>query len=277
MKLTIKQALKQGIAAHKDGKLQEAERLYRVILQNQPNHPEANHNLGVLAVSFNKKHLALPLFEKALKANPKIEKFWLSYIDALIKENRFDNAKQAIEQAKKQGADKDKLNILVAQLTPLDVSQNIGSVSPSQAQLDTLLKYYQNQKFGEAKKLAVNITQDFPKHQFAWKVLGVVLGATGRKSEAVDANQTSVALSPQDAEAHYNLGVTLQKLGRFEEAEVSYTQAIALKPDYAAAHYNLGVTLQKLGRFEEAEVSYTQAIALKPDYAEAYSNLGVTL
>jgi cytochrome c-type biogenesis protein CcmH/NrfG len=42
------------------------------------------------------------------------------------------------------------------------------------------------------------MTQDFPKHQFAWKVLGAVLRATGRKSEAVDANQTAVALSPQD-------------------------------------------------------------------------------
>jgi|TARA_B110000438_G_C15293193_1_gene427786 hypothetical protein len=29
MKLTIEQALQQGIAAHKEGKLQDAERLYR--------------------------------------------------------------------------------------------------------------------------------------------------------------------------------------------------------------------------------------------------------
>ena len=54
MKLTIEQALQQGIAEHKEGKLQEAERLYRTILQSQPLHPDANHNLGVLAVSVNK-------------------------------------------------------------------------------------------------------------------------------------------------------------------------------------------------------------------------------
>ena len=44
MELTIEQALQQGIAAHKEGKLQEAERLYRAILQSQPLHPDANHN-----------------------------------------------------------------------------------------------------------------------------------------------------------------------------------------------------------------------------------------
>ena len=85
MELTIDQALQQGVAAHKAGKLQDAEKLYRAILQSQPQHPDANHNLGVLTVSVNKAAAALPLFKKALEANPKIEQFWLSYIDALIK------------------------------------------------------------------------------------------------------------------------------------------------------------------------------------------------
>ena len=85
MELTIEQALQQGIAAHKEGKLQDAERLYRAILEAQPNHPDANHNLGVLAVAVGKPLEAIPLFKLALEANPRIEQFWLSYIDALIK------------------------------------------------------------------------------------------------------------------------------------------------------------------------------------------------
>ena len=105
MELTIEQALQQGVAAHKEGKLQDAKRLYLAILQSQPAHPDANHNLGVLAVSVNKADVALPLFKLALEANPKIEQFWISYIDALIKEQQFDNAKQILEQAKKQGID----------------------------------------------------------------------------------------------------------------------------------------------------------------------------
>ena len=59
MELTTEQVLQQGVAAHKEGKLQEAERLYRTILQSQPAHPGANHNLGMLAVS-DKSLLRVP-------------------------------------------------------------------------------------------------------------------------------------------------------------------------------------------------------------------------
>ena len=119
MELTIEQALQQGVAAHKEGKLQDAERLYRAILQSQPAHPDANHNLAVLAVSVNKADVALPLFKTALEANLMIELFWLSHIDALIKEKQFDNAKQALKQAEKQGVATEKLNVLKTQLTQI--------------------------------------------------------------------------------------------------------------------------------------------------------------
>ena len=54
MKLTIENALQQGIAAHQESKLQDAERLYRAILRSQPLHPHANHNMGILVVSVKK-------------------------------------------------------------------------------------------------------------------------------------------------------------------------------------------------------------------------------
>ena len=137
MELSIDQALQQGIAAHKEGKLQEAERLYRAILQSQPQHADANHNLGVLAVSVNKTKEALTLFKTALAANPKIEQFWLSYIDALIKEQQIKLATQVIEQAKKQGVKEERLNALKMQLKPTD------------KELNKLLTAYQNRQFDE--------------------------------------------------------------------------------------------------------------------------------
>ena len=311
MELTIEQTLQQAIAAHKEGKLQEAERLYRTILQSQPLHPDANHNLGLLAVSVNKADAALPLFKTALEANPKIEQFWLSYIDALFKEKQFENAKLVIEQAKTQGVAKEKLNSLEAQLSPKTQIENVNSTSPSQQQLSNLLEHYQAGRLDDAEKLATSISQDFPKHQIAWKVLGAIFGQSGRTVEAENAYQTVVVLNPQDPEAHNNLGGTLQQMGRLDEAQVSYKQAIALKPDYAEAynnvggalkelrrldeaeaslvqaialkpdfadaHYNLGNILQELGRLDEAEASLTQAIALKPDYVDAHNNLGITL
>ena len=45
---TLQQTLQQAITAHQDGKLEDAEALYRSILEVHPHHPDANHNLGVL-------------------------------------------------------------------------------------------------------------------------------------------------------------------------------------------------------------------------------------
>ncbi|MDA9783767.1 tetratricopeptide repeat protein [Gammaproteobacteria bacterium] len=307
MELTIEQALQQGVAAHKEGKLQEAERLYHAILQAQPAHPDANHNLGVIAVSVNKAGAALPLFKTALEANPKIEQFWLSYIDGLIREKQFENAKQVLEQGKKQGVAGEKFDALEArlkQIAPSKLSEkkksltlkekrkniseskqqkkkgkskNPNSASPSESQLNNLIEQFKNGRYEDAEKLAISMTQEFPENQFAWGVLGAVFGQTGRKSEAINAHQRAVQLAPQHAGVHYNLGKTLQKFGRLEEAEASDRKAISLKPDFSEAHYNLGITLQELGRSKDAEASYRKAIALKPDYAEAHSNLGVTL
>ena len=47
--------------------------------------------------------------------------------------------------------------------------------TPSKTQLDNLLDYYQKGRYDDAEKLAVSMTQEFPKYQLGWKVLGVVL------------------------------------------------------------------------------------------------------
>ena len=284
MELPVDQALQQGIAAHKEGNLQDAERLYRAILQAQPNHPDANHNLGVLAVAVGKPLEAITLFKLALEANPQIEQFWLSYADALIKLERFDDAKRVVVEGEKSGVSSEKLEVLhqrIRTLPPEDKKRKAqggsSGAAPSQDQLNHLLGYYQAGRLGEAEALATLLTQQFPKHPFGWKVLGAVLKQTSRLSASLAPMQSVVKLSPQDAEAHNNLGITLQELGRLDESEESYRQALALKPDYAEAHYSLGNTFKELGRLDESEASYRQAIALKPDYAEAHNNLGVTL
>ena len=154
---------------------------------------------------------------------------------------------------------------------------DVNFKKPSQQQLNSLLELYQTGRYVDAEKLSVSITEEFPKHPFAWKVLAAVLKQMGKINESLVVSQRSVQLNPQDAETHTNLGNILKELERLEDAEASYRKVIALKPDYAGAHYNLGNTLKEQGRLEEAEASYGQAITLKPDYVEAHINLGVTL
>ena len=112
MELTLDQMLEQGVAAHNAGNLQEAERFYRAILEVQPMHPDANHNLGLIAFAMNQSGIALSLFKIAVDANPNIEQFWLIYIDTLIVERHFEGAKQALEEGEKKGVAKETLKTL---------------------------------------------------------------------------------------------------------------------------------------------------------------------
>ena len=107
--LTFEEALRLGIEAHKAGNLQDADRYYTAILGANPNHPDANHNMGVLAVGVGKLETALPFFEKAILANPKIEQYWLSHIDALVRLKRYDKANEVFDQAQRNDVDGNSL------------------------------------------------------------------------------------------------------------------------------------------------------------------------
>ena len=150
---------------------------------------------------------------------------------------------------------------------------NVNSLEPSQQQLNGLLEHYQAGRYVDAEKLSISITQEFPEHPFAWKVLAVVLNLNGKLRESLVASQKCVQLEPQDSAAHNNLGNTLKVLRRLNEAEASYRKAITLKPDFTEAHRNLGTTLQELGRLEEAMNSYTKAIELNPHSPWLIQNL----
>ena len=270
----IESILQKGVAAHAQGKLQTAERLYHRVLKSYPHQPDANHNLGVMALSANDNSRALELFKTALKANSKIEQYWLSYIDALIHTRDLAQAQKAVKLAKKKVEYKEKLKIREAQLLALSVKVQSKSDGPSQCQLKELVAYYQSGRLPEAEKLATSFTQKFPEDQFCWKILGIILNQLGKKNASLEATQRSVTLSPEDTEALFNLGIILQDLGKFEEAENSYKKAILLKPEYPEAYNNLGNTLWALNLLDKAENSFEEAISLKPEFIEAYNNLG---
>ena len=304
MELTVAEALERGIAAHREGKLQDAERFYRAILRAQPKHPDANHNLGVLAVAVGKVSDALPLFKQALEANPQIDQFWLSYIDVLIKSELFEEAAQALSDGSQSGISSERLESLRKQLKSAPdqggkkarkgfavadrrkkkthkkkrgAGRLTAGAGPTPEYVSRLQEHYQAGRLIEAELLATSLTQNFSEHPLGWKILGAVLKQTGRHAESLVAEQKSVELAPEDAEVHNNLGNTLKEIGRLEEAEASYKKALGLNSNSAVIYYNLGVTLNQLGRLDEAESSFKQAIALKSDFAEAYSNLGNTL
>ncbi|MCF8177409.1 MAG: tetratricopeptide repeat protein, partial [Sulfuritalea sp.] len=49
-KLITEQTLQDALGHHQAGRLEEAVELYQSVLEADPGHAEANHNMGVLAV-----------------------------------------------------------------------------------------------------------------------------------------------------------------------------------------------------------------------------------
>ena len=91
--------LKYAITAHRDGKLSEAITGYQKVLESEPSHPDANHNLGVIRTGLGEFEIALALFRRALGARPDLNQFWLSLILCLIESGQTEEAKRTLESA----------------------------------------------------------------------------------------------------------------------------------------------------------------------------------
>jgi tetratricopeptide (TPR) repeat protein len=311
MKLTVDQALEKAKEAGQAGNLSNAATIYRTIVQANPSHAEANHNLGVILASENKFDEALPFLKVSVDSSLNVDQFWISYIEVLIKGSRLKEAAEMLKRAEKSGLAKEKLRDLsqaVESTTkgPADDDAkkahshyNLGNELQELGRLAEAEESYRNAivlrpnvaqvhnnlgntlkamgRLGEAEesfKKAIELKPDF---FIAYNNYGTVLDELDKFAESEASYRKAIALNPTYSEAYSNLGSNLRQLGKLKEAEASYTQAIALNPGFAQAHSNLGAILQELGRLDEAEVSYRKAIELKPDYAEAYSNLGMAI
>ena len=313
MELTLDQALQKGIEAHKAGRAQEADRYYTAIIKANPKHPDANHNMGVLAVGFGKVETALPFFKTALEANPNIAQFWLSYIDALIKLERIAEAKAVFDQAKSAGAKGDKFDEIEPQLynSSVEFKNTTQEGIPNKPNILDKLKLDQALKLakkkskiglnGEAKLIYQDIIRKFPKNKIALDAIKSLdrknfsdtaslqeplqgqlksilnLYTHGKYQEAETTTLHLLKQFPNSANLYNIFGAVNQRLGRLEEAVAAYKNAYAIKPDYADAYYNMGSALKDLGKVEEAIAAYKKAIYIKPDYAEAYNNMGNAL
>ena len=276
MELTLDQALQKGIEAHKAGQVQEADQYYTTILKANPKHPDANHNMGVLAVGVGKVQEALPFFKTALAANPSIAQYWLSYIDALIKLDRIDDAKAVFGQAKSKGAKGDGFDQIEEKLGT-STSKNSDTQEPSGDQFQSIVNLYTQGQYQEALTQASQVLKQFPNSINLYNIIGAVNQGLGQLDKAIEAYNKALSIKPNYADTHYNIGKALQDQGKLEEAIEAYKKAISIKPDYAEGYNNMGNVLQDQRKLDEAIKAYKKALAIKPDYAEAYNNMGNAL
>ena len=279
MELTTEQALQKGVAAHREGKLQDAERLYRAILQSQPAHPDANHNLGVIAVSVNKADAALPLFKTALEANPKIEQFWLSYIDALIKTEKFDDARRVLSDAQQAGVTAAKLQIFEEKLQ----SNLPPSSDKPQQEFDNQLQSHQDElspaielrevgKYKEAQEWLYKFLQHNPANPEALSLLSHVLLLDKEEAEAERVLIEAASINSELPSVYRNQARLLLKQSKTIEALEKAQLGCNQSPEDLESLLVLAACLGANQRDLEALPIIEKILKAKSNHAEAYAN-----
>ena len=242
--------LKTAIAMHQQGRLVEAEAVYKEILQLQPQHFDALQLLAAIAVQRKNSAVAVELFDCALKIKP-------DYTDAL---NNRGNVLRDLKRYEEALESYDY--ILKTKPDYAEALYNRGN-----ALLD--LKRYEQalESYNHALKIK-------PDYADALNNRGNALRSLKRYDQALESYDRALKIRPDYANALNNHGNTLLDLKRPDQALESYDRALKIKPDYAEALYNRGAALRALKRYEQALESYAHALRIKPDYVEAFYNRG---
>jgi len=250
---TVGQTIAQASQLHQQGKLVQAEKIYRLILAQKDNYFDAQHSLAILCLQCNRPLEALEFIDKAVKQNPHSANAFNYRGLALDELKRFDEAILSYDKAIKLKPDY------------AEAYNNMGTALDELKRFDEAILSYDR---------AIKLKPDYAE---AYNNMGTALDELKRFDEAILSYDKAIKLKPDYAETYNNCGEAYRALQKYDIAIARYEQALALKPDYVEAYSNLGVALQELGRMEEAIARYEQALALKPDYVEAHCNLGFTL
>ncbi len=230
-------------------RLAEAERLYRSVLDRNPDHAQALYNLGLLRIRQGRLDGAIELFERALDRQPVFPEAHNAAGIALRLSNRHQEALDHYQKA------------LAAKPDYAEVENNIGLALRALDRQVEAIAHYQ-------RALAIR-----PDYAEAENNLGAAWRALHRYDEAARHYRQALTLNPASAAAHGNLSAALQLQGRHDEALIHAERALALAPGFAEAHHGRGTILRTLGRLDEARQALERAIDLAPRRAEFYRSL----
>lgn len=281
--IDLQAAFQSAVTHHQAGRLSQAEMLYRMVLQAMPTHPDANHNLGVIAMQLGKFDQALPLLHTALVNHLGHGRFWISYIDALLRAGRPDEARQWLEQAQRGGLAGPEVDALAQRLAApppqpaARTRQRQANGQPPLAEQRALVDLFSQGQTLACERQARQMTEHYPRHALGWKTLGAALIQLGRNQEGIQAMRQAASLAPKDVEILGNLGVALTQLAQYQEAEHCYRRGLKLQPRSANLRAYLADALFLQNRFAESIQQARKAIELDSDHAIAHHNLGTAL
>ena len=246
---SIDKAMHLGQMHHREGRLGEAEVIYRQILARDPNHADTIVSLGALMLQAGRRAEAIGLFIRVIGSRPNELSIYLTVGQLLHVHGALDDAARLYGHA--------------LELFPAcdEICYRLGHIARERRELQTASEWFRR---------ALELRSHFPE---ARSNLGFVLEQARRSDEAVRELLEAVRLGQTRPEIYYNLGVSLTTLGRLEEAASAYQNAIALNADYAEAHNNLGAVAKVLGRLDDAAASFQEALRACPTWSATQSNL----
>jgi tetratricopeptide (TPR) repeat protein len=248
---TVQQAVQAALAHHQAGRLQDAEAIYRQVLEIVPDHADALHLLGVIAQQTGRHESAVALIGRSIQIRADVADYHNNLGAAYRSLNRTEESIASYRRA--------------VELQPNypEALNNLGAALQTAGRFDEAIAAFAR---------AVDMRPDYPE---ALSNLAGMLGRKGDHAQAEIHSRRAADLLPTHAEAHYNLGVALRSLKRLDEAAAAFRRSIEVRPTYAEAHNNLAGVLGLLHRHDEAIVQCKMTIELRPDYAEAHYNLAL--
>ncbi|AIP04186.1 tetratricopeptide repeat protein [Burkholderia pseudomallei] len=249
----MESAFDRAFAAHRAGRLDDAEHGYRAVLAANPADADALHLFGVLRHQQGRHEEAADLVGRAVGLRPNDAALQLNLGNALKALGRLDDAIERFRNA-----------LTLAPAFPL-AHYNLGNAYAAQERHDDAV---------DAFKRALALT---PGDASIHNNLGNALNALGRHDDALEAFRRALELRPGHAGAHNNLGMALAALGDTDAAIAHFRAAIAAEPHFVAAHFNLGNALDAIGQHAQAQHAFEAALALQPRFALALFGLANTL
>lgn len=244
----------EAVAAHRAGRLEEAERLYLARLAQDPPSFRACLNLGVLHLGRKAFGPAEARLAAALAIEPGHLQAWDLHINAMIGGGRFAEAERVIAEGGGRG------DAAVA----AEVRLRQYWAAALEARKD----------FDGAEAQLRRMCELTPQDPEACNDLGRLLLAAGRPQDALAALDRALQLAPDHLAATTNRGSACQALGRRAEAEASYRRALALAPADLSVAFNLGALLKADGRIADAIAAYEQSIRGGGDPYENLCRIG---
>jgi tetratricopeptide (TPR) repeat protein len=127
--------------------------------------------------------------------------------------------------------------------------------------------YIFRQDYQKAIEQCSSLVKQYPADVVGYVNLAFAYFGVRRMSEALEAGEKAVALSPEDLQAQYNLGWYAMAVGDFEKAKNAELAVIRGNPGDEEAYVVLGLIELASGHAAEASIRYEKLASLGPSAA----------